>query len=128
MKTSELISLLADTIKWNGDQNVAIMVDGTFRPVVELYANDQYLYLEGYEPKKQSEIESYFNACVEYWMFTVGDSREVATCKAIWWDCVGQWNRNKSWNDGMIAFINKLRKYTPYSPTPNDDDVASGNA
>ena len=63
------------------------------------------------------EIKKYFDLCVAYWE-RQGDSKGLATSKAIWWDCIEVWNTDKSWNDDKIAFINQYRKYKPYDPIP----------
>lgn len=73
------------------------------------------------------KIESYFKACVEYWMST-GVSKGVAIVRAIWWDCVEVWNFDKSWTDEKVEFINRYRKYKPYDPTPKAKAVEEGNA
>lgn len=49
MKISEMIKVLEETMKCNGDQQLVIMTDGNRYPVVEVYTDDEYeLYLEGY--------------------------------------------------------------------------------
>ncbi len=72
-------------------------------------------------------IEEYFGTCVAYWMST-GVSEGVATCRAIWWDCVEVWNADKSWTEDKITFINRYRKYKPYDPVPETEMVEEGNA
>ena len=73
------------------------------------------------------EIENYFETCVAYWMRS-GDSKKVATVKALWWDCVEVWNFDKSWNADKIEFINRYRHYKPYDPVPEAKFVEAGNA
>lgn len=72
-------------------------------------------------------IQDYFNACVSFWM-SRGDSKGIATIKALWWDCVEVWNADKSWNDEKIVFVNQYRKYKPYGPIPEAECTAAGNA
>ena len=74
-----------------------------------------------------NDIEKYFKSCVDYWMST-GVSQGVATCRAIWWDCVEVWNIDKSWNDDKVSFINRYRKYKPYDAIPDEDCISEGNA
>ena len=73
------------------------------------------------------EIKKYFDSCVAYWMSN-GDSKGLATVKAIWWDCVEVWNFDKSWTDENIKFINQYRSYKPYDSIPEPSRVAEGNA
>ena len=50
MKTSELITILNETLAYNGDQNLVIMVNGKRFAEIEVYTDDEEeLYLEGYE-------------------------------------------------------------------------------
>ena len=72
------------------------------------------------------EIKKYFDLCVAYWE-RQGDSKGLATSKAIWWDCIEVWNADKSWNDDKIAFINQYRKYKPYDPIPEGIKKGSVN-
>lgn len=72
-------------------------------------------------------LKEYFDACVNYWMRN-GDSKGVATVKAIWWDCVEVWNADKSWNEEKVAFINRYRSYKPYDPVPEAVMVEEGVA
>lgn len=74
-----------------------------------------------------SQIEQYFEACVNYWI-SQGDSMGVATIKAIWWDCVEVWNADKSWTKEKIEFVNRWRKYEPYGEVPPSSCVEVGNA
>lgn len=49
MKISEMITILEETMKENGDQELVIMTDGNRYPVIDVYTDDEYeLYLEGY--------------------------------------------------------------------------------
>lgn len=49
MKITEMIGILQETLKTNGDQELVIMTDGNRFPVIEVYTDDEYeLYLEGY--------------------------------------------------------------------------------
>lgn len=75
-----------------------------------------------------NDIQDYFDSCIEYWIREHNLSREVATVRAIWWDCVEIWNTDKTWNDEKIAFINRYRQYKPYDPVPEEECVAKGNA
>ena len=74
-----------------------------------------------------SEIEKYFNSCMDYWIGN-GDSKGVATIKTIWWDCVEVWNADKSWTEEKVQFIKKWRDYEPYGEVPPSEFVENGNA
>ena len=76
---------------------------------------------------KSESIKNYFDSCVNFWMNN-GDSKGVATVKALWWDCVEIWNFDKSWNNDKVAFVNQYRKYIPYDPIPEPAMVECGNA
>lgn len=77
--------------------------------------------------KTMYEIEVFFENCVNYWIRT-GCSKEIATVRAIWWDCAECWNIDKSWDNNRVEFINRFRKYKPYDPIPDEKLVESGNA
>ena len=78
--------------------------------------------------KTMSDIEAFFDACVNFWITRCGCSKDVATVRAIWWDCVEAWNIDRSWDENRISFINRFRKYNPYDPIPEESLVESGNA
>ena len=71
------------------------------------------------------EVVSYFEECRNYWE-NGGDSRGVATSKAFWWDCVGVWNLDKSWNEAKEKFAMDWRGYKKGNPIPEADYVERG--
>ena len=50
MKTSEMIKILEEALKENGDQELSVMAYGEHFPDIELYASDNDLYIEAYLP------------------------------------------------------------------------------
>lgn len=55
MKTSELIKELQEAMKWNGDQEVTVMIYGKSFSSVELNAEENDLYVEAYIPDDKEE-------------------------------------------------------------------------
>lgn len=55
MKTSELIKELQEYMKWNGDQEVIVMIYGKSFSSVELNAEGNDLYVEAYIPDDKEE-------------------------------------------------------------------------
>ena len=70
-------------------------------------------------------VKEYFELCKSYWMRN-GDSAEVATSKAFWWDMVECFNFDKSWNDAKRKFAEEFRSYTPGDPVPDEKLVERG--
>lgn len=56
MKTSELIKELREAMKWNGDQEITIMVYGKRFSDIELNAEENDLYVEAYLPNKEEDL------------------------------------------------------------------------
>lgn len=48
MKISEMIKELEETMKWNGDQEIEIMIYGKIFKGIEFNADEDNLYIEGY--------------------------------------------------------------------------------
>lgn len=54
MKTSELIKELEEAMKWNGDQDICVMIYGKQFNDIELNAEDK-LYIEAYLHNENDE-------------------------------------------------------------------------
>ena len=64
MKTSEMIKELQESIKWNGDQEIVIMIYGKRFTDIEFNAEDNELYVEAYLSNDNDEdmfIRKYVN-------------------------------------------------------------------
>ena len=62
MKTSEMIEQLRESLEFNGDQELEIMIYGKSFTDIELNAVDDVLYVEGYihdERKEDSFVRQY---------------------------------------------------------------------
>ena len=70
-------------------------------------------------------VQEFFEQCKAYWI-RQGDSEEVATSKAFWWDMVECFNFDKSWNDAKRKFAEEFRGYHPGDPEPTEEQVLVG--
>ncbi len=71
-------------------------------------------------------VQEFFKQCKVFWMRN-GDSAEVATSKAFWWDMVECFNFDKSWNDAKRKFAEEFRGYHPGDPEPTEEQVLEGS-
>ena len=74
---------------------------------------------------QKRKAQDYFEQCRAYWRRN-GDRENVATCKALYWDCFDVWNRDRSWDAGKREFAKQWRGYTPYSELPSPYMVLDG--
>lgn len=70
------------------------------------------------------QVADYFATCKAYWL-RQGDSEQVASAKAFYWDCVEVWNFDRSWNDAKRCMA-EMFGYKEGDPVPAPELVEKG--
>lgn len=92
--------------------------------IVKVVVNGEYY---DFAPEGTKEVEKYFTECRNFWI-RQGLPMSQAMARAIWFDCCEVWNFGKSWTPAKVAFINRYRRYKPYDPIPEKEQIEKGNA